>query len=170
MVAITRKSSELTDPIDNSAPHRRPFVGFAVRLLDRIFAMAMADPLLRQKVIAVWVWLLAPCSCISWIPIQHQITGLHRAQDFGGLGRGGRVACEFVLEHQNHALLARLASRLLQLFVDGRAMRRRIIEPPEIEASDAIRMESFCQLQAALQHFILLLKRKLAVALVAFGT
>src|SRR5258708_39748308 len=115
MVAITRKSSELTDPIDDSASHRRPFVGFAVRLLDRIFAMAMADPLLRQKVIAVWVWLLAPCSCISRVPIQHQITGLHRAQDFGGLGRRRGVACEFFFEHPNHGLLTRLAIRVLQL-------------------------------------------------------
>src|SRR5258708_37814023 len=132
MVAITRKSSELTDPIDDSASHRRPFVGFAVRLLDRIFAMAMADPLLRQKVIAVWVWLLAPCSCISRVPIQHQITGLHRAQDFGGLGRRGGVACEFVLEHQNHVLLTPPASPILPLLVDCRAMRRLTIEPPEI--------------------------------------
>src|SRR5947207_15984025 len=46
-------------------------------------------------------------------------------------------------------------------------MRRLILEPPEIEESDAIGVEGLGQLDTSFQHFILLLKRKVCVELIA---
>ena len=54
VVAIALERAELTHPIDDAAAHRRP-LKLAVRLANRVFAVAMADAVLGQEIVVVGV-------------------------------------------------------------------------------------------------------------------
>ena len=59
------------------------------------------------------------------------------------------------------------AGGLAQLVVDGRAIGLLIFEAPEIEAADAVGLEGFAEIDAACEHFVLLLEVEVGVELIA---
>src|ERR1700730_18136697 len=71
MIAVALQRLKLPDPIDDTAAHRRPLVALAVRFFCRILAMTVANAILRQEIVSIWVGLLILLRCVSWVPIQH---------------------------------------------------------------------------------------------------
>ena len=69
--------------------------------------------------------------------------------------------------NKNHLVLRAALRRLAQLVVDGRAIRLHILQPPEIEAANAIRRERLGQLDALLQQRILRLEIGVGMKLIA---
>src|SRR5207247_10563900 len=59
---------------------------------------------------------------------------------------------------------------LLQLGVDRCSERLRIVEPPEVETADAVRLEELCQRDAAFEQLVLRVGIEVGVKLVAFLT
>ena len=57
MIAVAFQRLKLAYPIDYAATHCRPFVAAPVRLLYRVLAMTVANSILRQKIVAVWIGL-----------------------------------------------------------------------------------------------------------------
>src|SRR5260370_1498408 len=169
MVAVAFQRLDLSSSIDDTAAHRGPLVATAVRLLCRILAMTVSNSILRHDIISIRVGLLIMLCCVSRVPIEHEIGGCNCAKHLGSFGPCCRISRTFIFENQNHILLGRSFSRISQFFVDGRAIRSLIVEPPEIEETYAIRMEGLGQLDTSFQHFILLLKRKIGVKLIALG-
>jgi predicted enzyme related to lactoylglutathione lyase len=85
---------------------------------------------------------------------------------------GGRrgIARRFIFENENHIFLRCFFCSVAQFFIHGRAIRCLILEAPKIEKADAVGIENLGQLDAALEHFILLFERKVGVELIALRT
>ena len=56
---------------------------------------------------------------------------------------------------------------LAQLVIDSVAIRLLIVEPPEVEAADAIGLEDFCEFYAVFEQLLLLLEIEIRVKLIA---
>ena len=76
VIIIAFERGKLSDPIDRTGSHRGPARFFGIRgaryVLD-IFAVAMADPLFRQKIVATRVWNFPASRGVAWIPIEHEM-------------------------------------------------------------------------------------------------
>src|SRR4029077_11037064 len=57
VITVALESLILTDPIDGAFAHRGPVI--LIPDLDRVFAMAMPDPIFRQEIITVGIRLFA---------------------------------------------------------------------------------------------------------------
>ena len=169
MIAVAFQRLKLPHPIDGAAAHSRPLIPLALRLLYRVLAMTVANALLWQEIISIRIRLLIMLRCVSRVPVEHKIRGRNGAENFGCLSSGRGVAGRFIFENQNHIFGGRLFSGTPQFFIDGRAIRRLIIKPPEIEEAHAIGIEGLCQLDAAFKNFILLLESKIGLELIALG-
>src|SRR5260370_27613452 len=102
--------------------------------------MTVPDSMLRQEIVSIRVRLLIMLCCVSGVPIEHEIGGCNYAKNLGGFGPCCRITRTFIFQNQNHILLGRFFRGISQFFIDGRAMRTLIVEPPEIEQTYAIRM------------------------------
>ena len=67
-------------------------------------------------------------------------------------------------------LLAQVSAARAQLVVDGGAVGRLIVQPPEVEAADAIGLELLGQFDTVFQQLILLLEIEAGMELVALWT
>src|SRR6266478_724179 len=132
--------------------------------------MAVANAILRQEIVSIRVGLLTPLCRVSWIPVKHQIGSRDRAKNFGCFSGRRGIARRFIFENENHIFLRCFFCSVAQFFIHGRAIRSLILEAPEIEKADAVGIESLGQLDAALEHFVLLLKREVCVELIALRT
>src|SRR6266571_3809105 len=147
----------------------REMIPVALRLPYRVLAMAVANAILWQEFISIRIRLFILLRCVSRIPVEHKIRGRDGTKNFGCFSPGRGVASRLIFENQNHIFLGRLFSGTPQFFIDGRAIRRLIIKPPEIEEAHAIGIEGLCQLDAAFKNFILLLESKIGLELIALG-
>src|SRR6266480_1297753 len=82
VITVTLKRAKLSFPINEAFPHWRPFL-FA--LPCDIFAMAVADAVLRQQIVTVRIWLLTIRGSIAWVPVQHEVRRLHCFQHLGSV-------------------------------------------------------------------------------------
>ncbi len=141
VIAIVLERAELPDPIDDASTDRSP-LEFAVGFADRVFAMAVADAMLRQQLIVVGIRRVAgECGGVAGIPVEHEIVLGNFGQQCGGLFAAARVAGHLVFEQQNQIVPGAGSRGLAQLIVDGGAIGLWIFEPPEIEAANAIGIE-----------------------------
>ena len=83
-------------------------------------------------------------------------------KNFGGFCPSGGVAGGLVFENEDDSIFLRLFGSLPQFVIDGRAIRSLILQPPEIEATNAVCLKCFGHRDGTIQDFILLLKVKFA--------
>src|SRR5258708_31399554 len=131
--------------------------------------MHVADTILGQKIVAIRIRSLAAFTGIAGIPIEQQVRRLDRLQRPRSFGAGAGIARHLIFQHQRDALLAGFAGGIEQFGVNVFAIWRLIVKPPEIKTAYAVSLESPCQLDAALQNFILLIKGEAGVELIALG-
>ena len=82
---------------------------------------------------------LAPHHGIGGVPVERKLRRLDGVHGPRGLASGGGVAGKLILQQQQNALLAGDLGGGTQLLIDGRAIGRNIVQPPEVEAADLLR-------------------------------
>ena len=71
VISVALKGFELANPVDDPSTHRCPLES-AVRLANRVFAVAVADAVLGQVVVVVGVGHVAgEGGGVSWVPVEH---------------------------------------------------------------------------------------------------
>src|SRR5271165_2132542 len=161
MIAVTLERLELPEPVDDAGSHRRPIV--VVAPFHGVLAMAVADPLPGQKIVAIGKRPFAAGSGVPRIPVQHEMGGLDGIENLCGLSSGGSIESGIVFQKQGDALLAGFISCFQKFFVDRGTIWLLIFQAPEIEAAHAIGLEGLCQLDGTLEHFILLIECEVGV-------
>src|SRR6266481_7420738 len=129
--------------------------------------MTVTNAIFWQEIVSIRIRLLILLRRVSRVPIEQQIRRSNRSKHLGCFRRSCGITSGLILENQNHILLRRFFGGVPQLFVHSRSISPLIIQSPEIETADAIGLERLSQLDTAFQHFILLLKRKVCVELIA---
>src|ERR1700733_1264927 len=114
---------------------------------------------------------LATHNSISRVPIERKVWRLNGSQNFGGFTASRGVAGELIFDDEEKPLLTYDLCCNAKFFVDGRAVGSYVIEPPEVETANLVRLELLRQRDAAFDHFILLLVGDLGGAMhVPFGS
>src|ERR1700693_2996669 len=161
-ITVTLERLELSHPVDDPGSHRRPVV-ILVAFFHSVFAMTVADPALRQKIVAIRKRFFAASCSVSRIPVQHEKGRLDRIQNLGGLSSSGGIQAGIILQQQGDAFLTRFVGRLQELLIDRSAIWLLVIQSPEIEAAHAIGLEGLGQLDGMLQHFVLLIESEVGM-------
>src|SRR5712692_1325442 len=167
VVGVTLQSAELPDPINHTSPHGCPLISRTRGLAGDVFAVDVADTLLRQAFITVRERRLTGHRGIAGVPVQFEIGGADGIECPDRFGAGRGVAIMLILKEQNDALPGSLGGRFEEFRVHGRAVGSRVVQAPEIEATHAIGVKDPGKLQAPFQHFVLLLESKVRAELVA---
>ncbi len=77
VIAVALERLKLSGPVDDPFSHRRPRVVLAP--LYCVLAMAVANALLWQKIVAIGLGRFPVGSGVPRIPVQHKMRRLHRA-------------------------------------------------------------------------------------------
>ena len=112
MITVTLECFKLPEPVDNPGSHRHPIVIVVAAFFHCVFAMAVADPFLRQKIVAIRKRLFAAGGGVSRIPVQHEIGRLDRVQNLCRLSSRGCIEAGVVFQQQRDSFLARFVGRL----------------------------------------------------------
>ena len=96
------QGAELSYPIDHPTSHCSPFNAFAVRLTLRVFAVHMANSMMRQFIEPIGKWRLPKHGCVTGIPIEHEVRSFHSVQGSRPLCPCPGVAFVFVFEQQDN--------------------------------------------------------------------
>src|SRR5581483_11270109 len=158
LVSIIFQRSELPNPINGAAPHRGPVVIASNWIFYGIFAVAMTNSIFGKQAIAIRIGILSTGNRVARVPVKHEVWRLSFAQKPGRLRSGGGIARKFIFQIESNSVFAGFGGGTQKLLVHGCAIRRRVVKSPKIEATDTFCVKSLCQLDAALQHFILLIK------------
>jgi hypothetical protein len=100
---------------------------------------------------------LAAHDGVAGVPVEREVRRLDRFEDLCSFTARRRIAGKLVLDHEQQALLSYNLRGGAKLFIDGRAVRSDIFQPPEVEAANLVGAELLCQRDAALDNFILML-------------
>ncbi len=92
---------------------------------------------------------------ISRVPVECEVGRLNGSEDPGRFPASGRIAGELIFNDKKKSLLADNLGGSPKLLIDGCAIWSHIIEPPEIEAADFVRLELLGQRDAAFDDFVL---------------
>ena len=84
-------------------------------------------------------------------------------QHFGSFRTGRGVQAAVVFKNKNQFILAARVCRVQQRLVNRRSMRRRIVQPIEVEATDSICLKSSRHFDGAVEHFALLIEGEAGV-------
>ena len=167
VVAVALKGGELARPVDDACADGRPFP-FAIGLADNIFSVAVADAFFGQQVVAFGERVAGgEGGGVAWIPVEHEAGFGHGAEGVRGFSAGGRVAGHFIFEQQDEVVAGAFARGVAEFFVDGGAIGLHVIETPEIEAADAVGVESFGELDAVVEQVFLLFEGEVGLEVVA---
>ena len=123
----------------------------------------MSDAVLGQEIVTIGKWDLAAGGGIAGVPVQHERTGLHCAQNFRAFGPGRGVTRGLIFQNEDDSLLLGFGGSIAELVVNGIAIGSLIVEAPEIEAAHALRTEGFGHRDGALEDFVLLSQREVGV-------
>src|SRR5439155_3738975 len=164
MIANFLQRLELSDPVHKAFAYGRPFV--LVSVLDNIFAMAVTDPILWQKIVTVRVGRFSERRRVTRIPVEHKRKRLHCSQHFCRLFARARVTGSFVFKYERNPLFARLLRSPTQLLVHFRPIRFRIIQSPEIKAAHPVGSKSLREFDALVEYLILLIESEVRIELV----
>ena len=85
--------------------------------------------------------MLPSAAALPGIPVEHEVFVGDGFEDGGRLFSRGRVAGHFIFQQQDQVALGAGLSGGAQLVVDRGAIGRLILQPPEVEAADAIGFE-----------------------------
>ena len=72
MIAVALQRRKLASPINDAASHGGPVIALAVGFLLGVLAMAMANAIFRQEIIAIGIWGFTAFGGVPGIPIEHQ--------------------------------------------------------------------------------------------------
>src|SRR5204862_1725115 len=133
LVALLFQSAELSSPVDCPASHGRPFLAAPGWFLLNVFAVNMADSILRQLVISIWKRVLPTHRRVAWIPVDHDVRGLDSRQSPCRFRARCGVARVFVFQIKNDVLLGGFVRGFSLLVVNGSAVRGLLVQPPEIQ-------------------------------------
>src|SRR5260370_31160301 len=157
-IARLRQLAKLCRPVDDPHAHRRPY-NLAASILHRILHMAMSDPMLRKQVPCRGIGIkFTTHHCVASVPIKRKVWRRDSTQGARRFPTCCCVARELILQHEQHSLFAAGVRRRLQFSVDSFTIWLHIIQPPEIETTQLIRLELLRQCNALLKHNILLLQ------------
>src|SRR5271170_229077 len=92
MVAVLLQGAKLPRPIDEALADRLPFV-FAARLAGHALAVAMADAIFWQRIVAIRIWNVPRESPrIAGVPVDHEVLVRNRRQHGRAFFPGAGVA------------------------------------------------------------------------------
>src|SRR5579859_633372 len=169
VVAIALKSRELSGPIDDPSAHGGPSGLAGIGNPGDVLAMAMADAILRQQMVAVRVRNLAATRGVTGIPIKHEGWRRHGGKNLRCFSASSGVAREFIFENEDHPLLGGGVCRFRQFRVNRRTIGSLLFKAPEIKTAHTIGAERFRQRDAALKDVGLLLVSEVGIELRTLG-
>src|SRR6201992_764728 len=169
VVSIFGQGAQLAWPVDHSSADRLPFI-FLPGRTQYIFCMAMPDALDRQEAVSIGIRRGAESGGVTRIPVEHEVLVGDGLEHSGCVFSGAGIARDFIFQQQDHVALCAHLRRPAQLFVDGGAIGVLIVEPPEVEAADAIGLKLLCEFNTVFEPLILLLALDPGMKLCALRT
>ena len=162
------ESPELGGPIHITDVDGRPD-DFAGGVFDGVLNVAMMDAIFGQDVPASGIGVeFATHDGVTGVPVEREIPGRDAGEGCGGLTACRCVALKLILQHEQHIVPRSKLCGLLQLLIDGVAVRLYVVDSPEVKAAHLVGLELFGQRDRSFQNVLLLLERGLVGTMEVF--